>query len=80
VSTTLEDLERRLLRVEQDRAVEQRVMHLGNAVDTLSGDLRALGHEMRAEITPRLDAIETRLGGLESGINRLLEHFGLSQG
>jgi hypothetical protein len=58
-------------------------------LDDLSGDLRALTHEVRTEVVPRLDRIEadiaeiktdiagtnTRLERLEAGVSALLAHF-----
>lgn len=55
---------------------------LNTKLDDLSGQVRALEHEVKTEVVPRLDRIDARLDGLEtdlndvkSGISALLAHF-----
>lgn len=87
------DLESGAYRADHDRErLTMQIGHVGGAVDTLSGDLRALDHQVRTEVLPRLDTLadrmsgledrmgdlEERMGGLERGMTALLSHFGIT--
>lgn len=63
---------------ERVEAFAGQAAHLRDGIDTVSGDLRALTHEVHAEIVPRLDALQAGQRELQAGVAALLAHFDIT--
>lgn len=64
-------------RAEALGALSATASHLRDGLDTVSADVRELAHEVRTELVPRIDRLETKLDLVQRGVADLLKHFDL---